>query len=61
MTLQKNAKLVYVNTVHSIPETPNNSIMKEISEFDSSKVVGQYAKTKAEAANYVLKMVKEKI
>lgn len=60
MTLQKNAKLIYVNTVHSIPEKLNNSIMKEISEFDSSKVVGQYAKTKAEAANYVLKMVKEK-
>lgn len=60
IALKKNAKLIYVNTVHSIPEKGNNEIMTEILDFDPKKVVGEYAKTKAEAARYLLKMVKEK-
>ena len=56
--LEKNAKLIYVSSVHAIPEKPNNKIMTEITNFDKNKVIGLYAKTKAEAANYVLNMVK---
>ena len=56
--LEKNAKLVYVSSVHAITEKPNNEIMTEINYFEPDKVKGQYAKTKAEIANYVLEMVK---
>ena len=56
--LEKNAKLVYVNSVHAITEKPNNELMTEINHFEPEKVKGQYAKTKAEIANYVLEMVK---
>jgi dihydroflavonol-4-reductase len=58
--LETNAKLIYVNSVHSIPEKENNEEMVEIDRFDSSKVVGQYAKSKAIAAQYVLDMVCQK-
>lgn len=58
--LQKNAKLVYVSSVHAITENLNNGIITEIKDFDPSKVEGQYAKTKAETAKYVLEMVKNK-
>ncbi len=57
-TLETKAKLVYVNSVHAIPEKPNNEKITEISEFDPKKVKGAYAKTKAEAANFVLDAVK---
>ena len=56
-TLEMNARLVYVSSVHAIPEKPENELITEICEFAPQKVVGQYAKTKAEAANYVLKTV----
>ena len=56
--LEKNAKLVYVNSVHAITEKPNNELMTEINNFEPEKVKGQYAKTKAEIANYVLETVK---
>ena len=58
--LEINAKLVYVNSVHAITEKPNGEVMTEITDFDSTKVVGCYAKSKAETAKYVLQMVKEK-
>ena len=58
--LEKNAKLVYANSVHAITEKPNNELITEISNFEPEKVEGQYAKTKAEIANYVLEMVKNK-
>ena len=58
--LQKNAKLVYVSSVHAITEKPNNEVITEIKDFDPDKVEGEYAKTKAETARYVLKMVEEK-
>lgn len=57
--LEKNAKLVYVSSVHAIPEKPENEIITETADFDSQKVKGLYAKTKAEAAAYVLRQVKE--
>ncbi len=59
-TLAIGAKLVYVNSVHAIPELPDHAVMTEISDFDPDKVEGEYAKSKAEAARYVLSMVKER-
>lgn len=56
--LEKGAKLVYVSSVHAITEKPNKETMTEIAEFEPDKVEGLYAKTKAEAANYVLEKVK---
>lgn len=58
--LEKNAKLVYVSSVHAITEKPNHEVITEIKDFDPNKVEGQYAKTKAEMAKYVLEMVKNK-
>lgn len=58
--LEKNAKLVYVSSVHAITENPNHEVITEIKDFDPNKVEGQYAKTKAEMAKYVLEMVKNK-
>lgn len=58
--LQKNAKLVYVSSVHAIYEKTNNEVITETKEFNPDKVEGQYAKTKAETAKYVLEMVKNK-
>lgn len=59
-TLEKNAKLVYVSSVHAISEKPKGETITEIKDFDADKVKGQYAKTKAEAAKYVLEMVEKK-
>ena len=58
--LETNARLVYVSSVHAITEKPKGETITEIKDFDSSKVKGQYAKTKAEAAKYVLQMVENK-
>lgn len=57
-TLEINGKMVYANSVHAIPELPNGETMIEIEDFDLAKVEGIYAKSKAEAAKYVLDMVK---
>lgn len=48
------SKLVYISSVHAIPERPNGITITEISEFSPDNVVGLYAKTKAEATAYVL-------
>lgn len=58
--LEKKAKLVYVSSVHAITEKPNNEIITEIKDFNHNKVEGQYAKTKAEIAKYVLDMVENR-
>lgn len=57
-TLKIGAKLVYVNSVHSLPELPKQQAMSEITNFDPNAVEGEYAKSKAEAARYVLEAVK---
>ena len=51
-------KLVHVSSVHAIPEKPHGETMREIDRFDPDKVVGLYAKTKAEATQYVLDKAK---
>lgn len=58
--LEKNAKMVYVSSVHAITEKPNGEKMSEITDFDENKVVGLYAKSKARTAKMVLEEVKKK-
>ena len=47
-------RLVYVSSVHAIPEGAPLSVMREAESFSPSLVVGPYAKTKAEATALVL-------
>ncbi len=56
--LNINAKLVYISSVHAIPEC--NGVITETVDFDPNRVEGLYAKTKAEAAKYVMDAVKTK-
>ena len=58
--LEKKGRLVYISSVHAINEKPKGEIITEIKDFDCNKVVGQYAKTKVEASNYILEMVEKK-
>ena len=48
------SKLIYVSSVHAIPEKPIGQEIVEIRDFFPEKVEGLYAKTKAEATAYVL-------
>ena len=48
------SKLIYISSVHAIPEKPAGITTTETSEFNPDHVVGLYAKTKAEATAYVL-------
>jgi dihydroflavonol-4-reductase len=52
-------KLVYVSSIHAMPTLPHGQIMTEIDAFDPEKVVGPYAKTKAEATAYIGAAVKK--
>jgi len=47
-------KLVYVSSVHAIPEHRKLTVQAEISQFDPALVEGGYAKSKAEATQAVL-------
>ena len=58
--LEANAKLIYISTVHALPEKPNHGLITEITDFNPDAVRGAYAKTKAEAAKYVMDAVKNK-
>lgn len=53
------SKLVHVSSVHAIPEKPRGQVITEITDFDPDRVVGLYAKTKAEATAYVLEATKK--
>ena len=55
--LEKNAKLIYISSVHAIYEKPNNELMTEETDFDENKVKGLYAKTKAETTKYIMDKV----
>ena len=48
------ARLVYVSSVHAIPEPDALSTISETRDFSPDKVEGAYAKTKAEATRLVL-------
>lgn len=51
-------KLVYVSSVHAIPEKKKGETIYEVSEFNPEEVVGLYAQTKSEATSYVLEAAK---
>ena len=53
-------KLLYVSSVHALPEPPMGEVIREVDHFDPALVVGLYAQTKAEATAYVLNAVQEK-
>ncbi len=59
-TLLHNGKLIYVNSVHALTEKPNHELMTEQDRFHPELVEGQYAQSKAEAANAVLDMVQNR-
>ncbi|NLZ89467.1 MAG: NAD-dependent epimerase/dehydratase family protein [Clostridiales bacterium] len=50
-------RLVYVSTVHAIEEKPHGQVMTEPDFFDPDRMVGGYAKTKAEATALVMDAV----
>lgn len=52
-------KLVYISSVHALPELPDRAIMHEINCFQPESVSGLYAKTKAEATQIVLDAAKD--
>lgn len=47
-------KLVYISSVHAIPEQPQGVTMTEVTAFSPDSVEGVYAKTKAAATQLVL-------
>jgi len=51
-------KLVYVSSVHAIPERPKGEKIIEAENFSPGDVTGLYAKTKAEATQCVLDYAK---
>lgn len=51
-------KLVYVSSVHAIPEKPAGYTITETDLFEPTLVEGAYAKTKAEATRLVLEAAK---
>lgn len=50
-------RMVYVSSVHAIPEKSSLRVQQEIRHFSSEQVTGGYAKTKAEATQAVLDAV----
>ena len=52
-------KIVYVCSVHGLPDIPKGHVKREIDVFYPEKVDGAYAKSKARAANLVLGMARE--
>lgn len=51
-------KLIYISSVHAIPEGEKGSIILETNLFHPDLVSGHYAKSKAEATDYVLRQAK---
>ncbi len=52
-------RLVYVSSVHAIPEKPKGEVITEVDSFDPDFVIGAYAKTKAAATGVVLDAVRD--
>ena len=46
-------RLVYVSSVHALPEKDHFHVLQEVRHFSPDSVVGGYAKTKAEATQSV--------
>ena len=47
-------RVLYISSIHAIKEQPLPTIIQETKTFSKENVVGQYAKSKAEAARIVL-------
>ncbi len=47
-------KLVYVSSVHALPEKPKGQTVYETTDFEPEKLVGAYAQSKGEAAKLVM-------
>lgn len=47
-------RLVYVSSVHAIPEQPAPAVITEVTHFSPDAVKGGYARTKAQASQLVL-------
>lgn len=47
-------KLVYISSVHALPELPHGNTIHEVDGFQAEAVIGLYAKTKAAATQIVL-------
>lgn len=56
--IEKNARLIYISSVHAIKEPKNNNIITETNSFNPKEVKGYYAKSKAEALRKILLMSK---
>lgn len=52
-------RLIYVSSVHAIPETGEKTVIAESDVFSKDKVTGDYAATKAEATQEVLDAAKK--
>jgi dihydroflavonol-4-reductase len=53
-------KMVYISSVHALPELPKGKVMHEIADgFQPEAVIGLYAKTKAAATQIVLDAAKD--
>jgi len=52
-------RLIYVSSVHAIPEKNSLCVLQEVSRFSPREVRGGYARTKAEASQAVLNAVKK--
>lgn len=50
-------RLLYVSSVHAIPEGDDLSVIKEVPVFSKNNVIGAYASTKAEASQAVIDAV----
>lgn len=57
---EKNAKLIYTSSVHTIPANEKEFVLlKEPTEFDENNIVGAYAKSKTVATKYIFEKCKE--
>lgn len=53
------SRLLYISSVHAIDEGDHISVIREVKDFPTEKVIGAYAKTKAEASQAVMDAAKE--
>ena len=53
-------KLIYISSVHAIPELPKGEIITEVSSFTPDRIVGFYGKTKAQASQIVMDAVNKR-
>ena len=52
-------RLLYVSSVHAVPELPQGRVQQEVENFSPDWVYGAYAKSKAEATQAVLEAARQ--